>query len=754
MKKFKFVLLFLSKIKLKETPKAMKKLSLLVALIFLFSGLTYSQQDKQSQPDNQQKCNIKLDAKYDYRPDFKFITSHPKVFKDDLPQINLYKSKFNTSFNHYKCYKYYFKEYRAKKTAAESYPSRSRRKRELKKAQKDSLVAINYYNAAVRLCMQNYPKYNELLKSRYAVLLAKNQNKLQNQRFKNLVDSMTNLVIKYQEQANKLNVDLNKYKGLKQLDKSIELCKKFKAISNVYLDLILAFIGNANDLNKLYQKYKIKKVVSPNPKPQVIMDISKFLIDIKPENAENFLRLTDQDREKLQNIIATIEKIKKNEVKVNYTNDEFIREAVSTYIAELYYNAYKELFELYYPAIEIKKDLMQKISNDACNLYKLYQQTGDKTYLWQAANVLAYGVNIEEYEISRQFINIDTVYYIPRFKEKCENFLSATGQTYANTNTAKPKTRVRQTPAKHKTVSLCKSLYTYTINQPKPKKINERGTYYRVYVALTKNNLVTTIWKDYLPIYYIPVCNSSLKKFYVGKYKTFDQANRAANEIKAKFKISFVKVVKFVNGRPVKIYNIRKVPAKTQASTPGSTGTIYDITKTKALTYVIRLGTYSSPKKPGDITHLKNLYYEKTPDGKYIYYDGPYYKFSDAAAALEKIKSLGYADAYIRAFHNGKLIDINTARKLENSTATQVRAQYGVQIGSYKHPLTLDEFNKIYGKISTYNIKYTKHLNRYKYYIPAKDYQTAKSILKQVKSKGFDDAFIIKIQTNNISAVK
>jgi N-acetylmuramoyl-L-alanine amidase len=54
-------------------------------------------------------------------------------------------------------------------------------------------------------------------------------------------------------------------------------------------------------------------------------------------------------------------------------------------------------------------------------------------------------------------------------------------------------------------------------------------------------------------------------------------------------------------------------------------------------------------------------------DGLYKYTSGHFTTFEEARAALHKVKSNGFNDAFVIAFQDGNRIDVNEARRLDGS---------------------------------------------------------------------------------------
>ncbi len=327
-------------------------------------------------------------------------------------------------------------------------------------------------------------------------------------------------------------------------------------------------------------------------------------------------------------------------------------------------------------------------------------------------------------------------------------------KVYTQHNQQKPHSKSKP-KKKHKTHKVRQNnkksvqwLYTYSSTHRKPKKVYEKGNYYRVYIGYSTSLLPTTELPDYEPYYYIQEEGSKVKYFYVGSYKSEAEAKRAAAELKQRGYPT--KVVLFVDGKIGKHPVNQCITPVEQVSEP--TVQYPDITKTKYLIYAIQIGTFSSPKTKDQLKNLSPIYQKILSDGRIQYYLAPIYSYSDAENKLQIVKNKGFDDAIIVAYNNGKRISLTKAKKIENSVKQAKKVIYRVQIGAFSDYLSDTQFKEHFGKISSLYPIYTYVKDGMVIYSAgnAENKEEALNILRQIKNMGYKDAFIIEFRGNKL----
>lgn len=725
----------------------MKKIYLIFALILVSSSLALSQK-----PDFTRCKNEKIDSLHNYQPDFVFFDKNKNLFKNEVKEINSIKEQFSLSQNYYKCYLFYKKKFEQDKNYYATLRRRRKKRKFLPTLQNDSLAMINNRITALNICMVSYDALDSLLSQKFIALqtnkvkTAVNKGNLQLRNA--ILDSIFIKVQKLQASISLAKAKYDSLQGEEKFKQAGKLCTLKKQLIGYYYDRITTKTTNdPKTLVALQKKYNaVVTVIPPTPQIVQVVNYSKYLLN--PYDPASFNYDVDLDASKIKKFNQMLSEIKLYEDLLPQIGDSLDYVGLDAALAHKYFVAYVNLYNAYSPVVSFMKDKIEMMYEDAMQLKDLYDQTDSLDYMWQAVTVLAGAVLQQEYSLTQGKVRKLNSAFLeigisgPTKKTRATN-ITTTGTRNSVSQTVKHK-------SKHSAPKLCANqLYQYSLNQPSPKPKHEKGTVYRIYVGTYGAKLVSKAWQDYLPITFIKYCNSRLMKFYVGSYSNLSQANSAALQIKKKYKIN-VQIAKFQDGKPVKYYRANaKLAAKPKSQT--IQGTIKNILSTNSLVYVIRLGTYSTMKKAGELAYVKKLYYQKLANGQYVYYDGPYSKYDDALSALQQIKALGYPDAYIQAFYNAKHIDLARARKLENPQQTSVF--YGVMLGSFTKKLTIAEQNSVFSKIKQYNITYLSQGGRYIYYIPAKDLTLARSIKQQITQKGYSNAQLIKIDSQKVTQI-
>jgi tetratricopeptide (TPR) repeat protein len=91
-----------------------------------------------------------------------------------------------------------------------------------------------------------------------------------------------------------------------------------------------------------------------------------------------------------------------------------------------------------------------------------------------------------------------------------------------------------------------------------------------------------------------------------------------------------------------------------------------DVALPKGIFYRIQLGAFGSMMEPGAFGGVTPVTGEHLRDrGLIKYYAGKFSRYEDASAAMPRIQSLGYEDAFIVAWYNGIQVSTQKAKQLE-----------------------------------------------------------------------------------------
>lgn len=146
----------------------------------------------------------------------------------------------------------------------------------------------------------------------------------------------------------------------------------------------------------------------------------------------------------------------------------------------------------------------------------------------------------------------------------------------------------------------------------------------------------------------------------------------------------------------------------------------------------------------------------KTDDNLYKYAGKAFKTMEEAASFRAQLVLMGYSDAFVTAYKNRKRIPLdqvgatmvskekeNLKENVEFSSIDKNAVQFKIQLGALKKPENIKEFeNKIKGLSNT--TKENTILGLYRFTTGNfSSYQAAQKYLKELQSKGFDDAFII-----------
>ena len=103
------------------------------------------------------------------------------------------------------------------------------------------------------------------------------------------------------------------------------------------------------------------------------------------------------------------------------------------------------------------------------------------------------------------------------------------------------------------------------------------------------------------------------------------------------------------------------------------------------LVYRIQLAVIANRANQSTFKGITPVFESKTPTGKWLYAAGNFSRYSEASAALPKVKAKGFRSAMIVAYKNGKSINVKNARLEEDKIADQMT--YHVKISGYPEEL-------------------------------------------------------------------
>jgi N-acetylmuramoyl-L-alanine amidase len=91
-----------------------------------------------------------------------------------------------------------------------------------------------------------------------------------------------------------------------------------------------------------------------------------------------------------------------------------------------------------------------------------------------------------------------------------------------------------------------------------------------------------------------------------------------------------------------------------------------DVALPKGTFYRIQIGAVGSEAEPGAFGGISPVTGEHLKDkGLFKYYAGKFSRYDDASAALPRIQTQGFEDAFIVAWYNGIQVSTQKAKQLE-----------------------------------------------------------------------------------------
>src|SRR5690606_20556780 len=90
------------------------------------------------------------------------------------------------------------------------------------------------------------------------------------------------------------------------------------------------------------------------------------------------------------------------------------------------------------------------------------------------------------------------------------------------------------------------------------------------------------------------------------------------------------------------------------------------------LVYKVQIGAFNNRINPGTFRGFAPITAENTTSGLFRYSAGLFELYQVADAAKNEIRKLGYADAFVVAYYNGKRITASDARDMVRDAGAQV----------------------------------------------------------------------------------
>ncbi len=197
------------------------------------------------------------------------------------------------------------------------------------------------------------------------------------------------------------------------------------------------------------------------------------------------------------------------------------------------------------------------------------------------------------------------------------------------------------------------------------------------------------------------------------------------------------------------------------------------VANTKGVVFRVQLGAYGHRLSKSVFKSIPDLIEIKTEDNLYKYMTGNYSNFKDAAKAKIEMAEKGYVGTFINAYKDGKHVTLgsvgatpseagkadNSLNKLpENDKKSNVfdksELVFKVQLGIFKkdlNPTERDKFKHLEDKIEIENTN--NGLTRYTVG-SSNNYDEIVKLKNKMKSKGFEDAFILSYYKGQLISIQ
>lgn len=191
-----------------------------------------------------------------------------------------------------------------------------------------------------------------------------------------------------------------------------------------------------------------------------------------------------------------------------------------------------------------------------------------------------------------------------------------------------------------------------------------------------------------------------------------------------------------------------------KAGAAGSTGMFVSSGAAKSLNntgavFRVQVGAFKNKARDGAFADVPNLVSIVGEDGINRYYSGEFKTFEEAAAARKNLIQLGYADALVKVFADGKSQIVPGTTQGSSSTVPSPEnpvnksgVKFKVQLGAYGNAIPMTHFNQFVklGKIGSE--KGDDGLTRY-FVGEFSTYDEAKAFNSEMTARGINGSFVV-----------
>ncbi len=338
----------------------------------------------------------------------------------------------------------------------------------------------------------------------------------------------------------------------------------------------------------------------------------------------------------------------------------------------------------------------------------------------------------------------------------------------------------------------------YSKQKPKVVKYKpKKWTIFTVELGFFKGILPPSKFGVVQPIIFDQFKNNPVRRYMVGEYRTIAAVEAAHKKvlklgykkayivaIKNGYRQQFSKVKLQINTKTaqykkweaaeLKTLKVNKTATKEKVQNEPivGAGNVYftetdNVKQTKGLLYFVQLGMFYHPvdvKK--DFKGLEPILYEKVEGNGTRYILGTFGIYSAAKQEAAKLKYKGYKSAFVTAYHNGKHISLDAAKKLEQGryagmnrpyqpvsnkrvTSKASKITFAVQVGAFSRKKSASEIQKLKSKFSSRAINHKLMGGKHVYYIGNYDkYSTANYLKNRLVKEGHRGIFVIAFRNN------
>ena len=254
-----------------------------------------------------------------------------------------------------------------------------------------------------------------------------------------------------------------------------------------------------------------------------------------------------------------------------------------------------------------------------------------------------------------------------------------------------------------------------------------KGLIFKVQVGAFRNPIPQDLFQGFAPISAEKV-RDDITRYRVGYFKTYQDANKAKNQIRglsSSYRDAFVVAIN--NGKRIKLSEARAIlssqPVKNiQPNSPPSTNTLanlrneiaQDVTlasvktidQTKGIFYSVQIGAFSKPLLKENALNISPLVVSRV-NNLYKYSTGEFSSLELAARRKAELIDAGIlTDAFIIAYNDGRIISLQQANSVNPDRVVEYENPiiYYIDFGTYENDIPQD-LNGTNLKLRDFNIK-------------------------------------------------